>query len=201
MLLLSPPPPPLSVMRGPARMVPWVTSVSLYGTLFVGGDLVYQGVSPTDDVDWTRTRNVALVAFGFHGNFSFFWMRLLERRFPGNTFRMVARKLLLDQTVAAPLANTVFYTGLWRGGRPGGVWGGSTTSGRGGGYQWRLDLRSRGRQRITWPKSPELLGRFVLGTNFQRSLVIQSRTLKGKRGGMWAFTEFHSQGVGLFLFF
>ncbi|XP_056892793.1 mpv17-like protein [Takifugu flavidus] len=94
------------------RRFPWVTNVTLYGCLFAGGDLVHQWFSPRENIDWTHTRNVALIAFGFHGNFSFFWMRFLERRFPGNSYRMVLRKLLLDQTVAAPLANTVFYTGL-----------------------------------------------------------------------------------------
>lgn len=64
-------------------------------------------------MDWSHTRNVALIAFSFHGNFNFFWMRFLERRFPGNSARMVMRKLLLDQTTAAPLATSVFYTGRW----------------------------------------------------------------------------------------
>lgn len=93
------------------RRFPWVSNVTLYGCLFAGGDLVHQRWSRRENVDWTHTRNVALIAFGFHGNFSFFWMRLLERKFPGNSYRVVLKKLLLDQAVAAPLANTVFYTG------------------------------------------------------------------------------------------
>ncbi|TNN57985.1 Mpv17-like protein [Liparis tanakae] len=39
-------------------------------------------------------------------------MRFLERRFPGNSVRMVLRKLLMDQSIAAPLATSVFYTGV-----------------------------------------------------------------------------------------
>uniref|UniRef100_A0AAQ5ZCV6 MPV17 mitochondrial inner membrane protein like n=1 Tax=Amphiprion ocellaris TaxID=80972 RepID=A0AAQ5ZCV6_AMPOC len=95
------------------RRFPWVTNVTLYGCLFAGGDFVHQWFSRREKMDWSHTRNVAVVAFSFHGNFNFFWMRFLERRFPGNSYRMVLRKLLLDQTTAAPLATTVFYTGRW----------------------------------------------------------------------------------------
>lgn len=94
------------------RRFPWVTNVTLYGSLFAGGDFVHQWFSRKEKVDWTHTRNVAVVAFSFHGNFNFFWMRFLERRFPGNSFGMVMRKLFLDQTTAAPLATSVFYTGV-----------------------------------------------------------------------------------------
>lgn len=92
---------------------PWVTNVTLYGSLFAGGDFVHQWFSRREKIDWSHTRNVALIAFSFHGNFNFFWMRFLERRFPGNSAGMVMRKLLLDQTTAAPLATSVFYTGRW----------------------------------------------------------------------------------------
>ncbi|XP_070710426.1 uncharacterized protein [Pempheris klunzingeri] len=94
------------------RRFPWVTNVTLYGCLFAGGDFVHQWFSRKDKMDWSHTRNVAVVAFSFHGNFNFFWMRFLERRFPGNSIGMVARKLILDQTTAAPLATSVFYTGV-----------------------------------------------------------------------------------------
>ncbi|XP_061686703.1 mpv17-like protein isoform X3 [Syngnathoides biaculeatus] len=94
------------------RRFPWVTNVTLYGCLFAGGDFVHQWFSQRDRMDWSHTRNVAVVAFSFHGNFNFFWMRFLERRFPGNSAAMVLRKLVLDQTAAAPLATSVFYTGV-----------------------------------------------------------------------------------------
>uniref|UniRef100_A0A667ZQ11 MPV17 mitochondrial inner membrane protein like n=1 Tax=Myripristis murdjan TaxID=586833 RepID=A0A667ZQ11_9TELE len=94
------------------RRFPWATNVTLYGCLFAGGDFVHQWFSRKEEMDWRHTRNVAVVAFSFHGNFNFFWMRFLERRFPGNSAGMVLRKLLLDQTTAAPLATSVFYTGV-----------------------------------------------------------------------------------------
>ncbi|XP_051562606.1 mpv17-like protein [Myxocyprinus asiaticus] len=96
----------------PVRRFPWATNVTLYGCLFAGGDFVHQCFSRKEHIDWRHTRNVAVVAFSFHGNFNFFWMRFLERRLPGNALRMVLRKLLLDQTLAAPLAISAFYTGV-----------------------------------------------------------------------------------------
>lgn len=93
------------------RRFPWFVNVTLYGCLFAGGDVVHQRLSRRDEMDWNQTRNVAVIAFSFHGNFSFFWMRFLERRFPGNSAGMVMKKLFLDQAAAAPLVTTVFYTG------------------------------------------------------------------------------------------
>ncbi|XP_041085221.1 mpv17-like protein [Polyodon spathula] len=94
------------------RRFPWVTNVTLYGCLFASGDLVHQCFTRRRDLDWRQTRNVAVVAFSFHGNFSYLWMRGLERCFPGRAVSMVLKKVLLDQTVAAPLATSVFYTGV-----------------------------------------------------------------------------------------
>uniref|UniRef100_A0AAY3ZY67 Uncharacterized protein n=1 Tax=Denticeps clupeoides TaxID=299321 RepID=A0AAY3ZY67_9TELE len=94
------------------KRFPWATNVTLYGCLFAAGDVVHQCASTAERFEWKQTRNVAVVAFGFHGNFNFFWMRFLERRFPGKSVGMVLRKLLLDQAAAAPLATSVFYTGI-----------------------------------------------------------------------------------------
>ncbi|CAL8332533.1 unnamed protein product [Merluccius merluccius] len=102
----------LNVLLRPIKRFPWVTNVTLYGCLFAGGDFVHQWLTRRADLDWSHTRNVAVIAFSFHGNFNFFWMRFLERRFPGRSVRMVLSKVLLDQTAAAPLATTVFYTGM-----------------------------------------------------------------------------------------
>ncbi|XP_017308079.1 mpv17-like protein [Ictalurus punctatus] len=96
------------------KVFPWLTNVSLYGCLFAGGDLLHQRVTHQDgtELDWKRTRNVALVAFCFHGNWNYFWLRALERRFPGRSLGMVLSKLALDQSFASPLATSVFYTGV-----------------------------------------------------------------------------------------
>ncbi|XP_035253203.1 mpv17-like protein [Anguilla rostrata] len=94
------------------KRFPWIANVTLYGCLFAGGDLAHQCIAQREEIDWNHTRNVAVVAFSFHGNFNYFWLRGLERRFPGRSASMLLRKLLLDQTIASPLATSVFYTGV-----------------------------------------------------------------------------------------
>ncbi|KAG5854421.1 mpv17-like protein isoform X1 [Anguilla rostrata] len=95
-----------------AKRFPWITNVSLFGCLFAGGDFVHQWFSRRDEMDWRQTGKVAVVAFSFHGNFNYFWMRGLERRFPGNSASMVLRKVILDQTISSPIATSAFYTGM-----------------------------------------------------------------------------------------
>ncbi|XP_028843723.1 mpv17-like protein [Denticeps clupeoides] len=95
-----------------AKCLPWVANVALYGCLFAGGDFAHQRISQREEMDWRHTRNVAVVAFCFHGNFNYFWLRALERRFPGRSAGMILRKLILDQSFASPLATSVFYTGV-----------------------------------------------------------------------------------------
>lgn len=100
-----------AVLKEAAKRFPWLANVTLYGCLFAGGDLVHQLIAQKERLDWRHTRNVAIVAISFHGNFNYFWLRALERRFPGKSAGMVFRKLLLDQSFASPLATSVFYTG------------------------------------------------------------------------------------------
>ncbi|XP_060724719.1 bMERB domain-containing protein 1 isoform X3 [Tachysurus vachellii] len=100
-------------MRNPIRRYPWLTNVTLYSGLYAGGDLMQQYLSNKNNgkIDWRRTRNVAIVAFCFNGNFNFFWMRFLERKLPGSSVSTVLRKLAMDQTISLPLAISAFYTG------------------------------------------------------------------------------------------
>lgn len=102
-----------AVLKEAAKRFPWLANVTLYGCLFAGGDLAHQLIAQKECMDWRHTRNVAIVAISFHGNFNYFWLRALERRFPGKSAGMVFRKLLLDQSFASPLATSVFYTGKW----------------------------------------------------------------------------------------
>lgn len=103
-----------AVLKEAVKRFPWLANVTLYGCLFAGGDLAHQLIAQKERIDWSHTRNVAIVAISFHGNFNYFWLRALERRFPGKSVGMVFRKLLLDQSFASPLATSVFYTGRIR---------------------------------------------------------------------------------------
>lgn len=102
-----------ALLRG-VRRFPWLCNVLLYGGLFAAGDAAQQllrGQPP----DWAQTRRVALVALAFHGNFSYVWLRALERALPGRRPPAVLGKVLCDQLLGAPVAVLAFYTGECRG--------------------------------------------------------------------------------------
>ncbi|XP_054848181.1 mpv17-like protein [Eublepharis macularius] len=94
-----------------ARRAPWPCNVLLYGALFAAGDAAQQRLRG-GPADWGQTRRVALVALAFHGNFSYAWLRALERLLPGRAPPAVLAKVLCDQLVGAPVAVLAFYTGM-----------------------------------------------------------------------------------------
>ncbi|KAG8569693.1 hypothetical protein GDO81_014522 [Engystomops pustulosus] len=93
---------------------PWVTNVTIYGSLFASADVVQQKLSkgPNEPLDWKQTAKVGIVGFCFHANFNFFWLRFIERVFPGSAPKNVIRKVACDQLLAAPITISAFYTGL-----------------------------------------------------------------------------------------
>ncbi|XP_015284391.1 PREDICTED: mpv17-like protein, partial [Gekko japonicus] len=95
-----------------ARRSPWPCNLLLYGGLFAAGDAAQQRLrrGPGSAADWRQTRHVALVALTFHGNFSYVWLRGLERLLPGRAPLAVLAKVLCDQLVGAPVAVLAFYT-------------------------------------------------------------------------------------------
>lgn len=103
-----------ALLRAGVRRFPWLCNVLLYGGLFTAGDAAQQlwrrrrGGQPPN---WAQTRRVALLALGFHGNFSYLWLRALERALPGRRPAAVLGKVLCDQLLGAPAAVFGFYTG------------------------------------------------------------------------------------------
>ncbi|XP_077106754.1 mpv17-like protein isoform X2 [Ranitomeya variabilis] len=93
---------------------PWATNVTIYGSLFASADAVQQRLSkgPDEQLDWKQTAKVGIVGFCFHANFNFFWLRFIERAFPGSAPKNVLRKVACDQLMAAPITISAFYTGL-----------------------------------------------------------------------------------------
>ncbi|NXW84655.1 MP17L protein, partial [Alopecoenas beccarii] len=104
-----------ALLRAGVRRFPWLCNVLLYGGLFTAGDAAQQlwrrrrGGQPPD---WAQTRRVALLALAFHGNFSYLWLRALERALPGRRPAAVLGKVLCDQLLGAPAAVFGFYTGM-----------------------------------------------------------------------------------------
>ncbi|KAF4791995.1 Mpv17-like protein [Turdus rufiventris] len=99
-----------ALLRG-VRRFPWLGNVLLYGGLFAAGDAAQQRLRGQPP-DWAQTRRVALVALAFHGNFSYVWLRALERALPGRRPPAVLGKVLCDQLLGAPVAVLAFYTGM-----------------------------------------------------------------------------------------
>lgn len=97
---------------------PYISNVLGYTTLFASADLIQQrvlGKKPaaegSSSIDWHQTVRVATVGFCFHANFNYHWLRWLERMLPGGGVKVVARKVVLDQLVGAPLTISAFYIG------------------------------------------------------------------------------------------
>ncbi|GAB0196673.1 mpv17-like protein [Grus japonensis] len=100
-----------ALLRGGVRRFPWLCNVLLYGGLFAAGDAAQQlWRRRRQPPDWAQTRRVALVALAFHGNFSYVWLRALERALPGRRPPAVLGKVLCDQLLGAPVAVLAFYT-------------------------------------------------------------------------------------------
>lgn len=127
-----------------AQRHPWPTNVVLYTTLFSAGDVLQQRLRG-GPADWRQTGRVATLAVTFQANFSYMWLRLLERALPGRTPRAILAKVVCDQMVGGPVALTIFYTGEGPGQGPGGQrWG----SGAGHGEEARVqDWGTAGRSR------------------------------------------------------
>ncbi|XP_004864961.1 mpv17-like protein isoform X2 [Heterocephalus glaber] len=94
-----------------ALRYPWPTNVLLYTGLFSAGDALQQRLRG-GPADWRQTRRVATLAVIFQGNFSYAWLRLLERALPGRAPRVVLAKVLCDQLLGGPIMLSAFYVGM-----------------------------------------------------------------------------------------
>ena len=78
--------------------------------LYTVGDLCQQKIEGREKVDWARTARMAILGFCL-GPVNHYWYQSLDRFLPGTTIRLVAQKVLWDQTVMAPFCSSVFYIG------------------------------------------------------------------------------------------
>eukprot|EP00731_Ephydatia_muelleri_P018038 Em0011g78a len=89
------------------------TSTGVSAVIELIGDYLEQkveGVSPYDTGRGIRMTTTAIVA----GPPYYFWYRMLDRRFPGRTGKIIFKKVLLDQTVLSPIMIVAFYVGMCR---------------------------------------------------------------------------------------
>ncbi|XP_048408525.1 mpv17-like protein isoform X3 [Stegostoma tigrinum] len=102
----------LKFLLAQVRRFPWVTNVVWYSSIFTAGDLAQQKLLRKEKVDLKQTRNVALLAFSFHGNLFYMWLKVMEHVFPGTAPSNVLRKVVCDQLVVTPTGISGFYIGM-----------------------------------------------------------------------------------------
>lgn len=88
-----------------------VTNTAVSGVLDGLGDYMQQRIferAPTND--WHRTRRMAVMGF-ILGPFDHFWYKMLDRRLPLKTARVIAVKVLLDELVMGTFTIAAFFTG------------------------------------------------------------------------------------------
>lgn len=78
--------------------------------LYTIGDLLQQRIEGSEKVDWKRTGRMATLGFCM-GPLNHSWYLFLDRLILGAGVRMVAKKVLADQLVMAPVCCSVFYIG------------------------------------------------------------------------------------------
>ncbi|XP_067912339.1 mpv17-like protein isoform X3 [Heterodontus francisci] len=100
------------VLRSQARRFPWICNVAWYSCIFAAGDLAQQSLLKEEKVDFKQTRNAALLALGFHGNFVYLWMKAVENVFPGTAAGTILWKVVCDQLVVTPTGISAFYIGM-----------------------------------------------------------------------------------------
>ncbi|CAG9808500.1 unnamed protein product [Chironomus riparius] len=79
------------------------------------GDIIEQNLEiyrkEIHKYDIIRSRNMAASGLTV-GVFCHFWYKVLDSRMPGRTFKMVMKKVLVDQMVASPIVIALFFVTL-----------------------------------------------------------------------------------------
>ena len=86
------------------------TSTGVSAVIELIGDYLEQKVervSPYDTGRGIRMTTTAVVA----GPPYYFWYRMLDKRLPGRTSKIIFKKVLLDQTILSPIMIVAFYVG------------------------------------------------------------------------------------------
>ena len=88
-----------------------LTNTAVSGVLDGLGDYMQQGIFERAATnDWGRTRRMAAMGFML-GPLDHYWYRMLDRRLPMKTAKVIAIKVLLDELVMGTFTIAVFFTG------------------------------------------------------------------------------------------
>jgi protein Mpv17 len=64
-----------------------------------------------EKLDGLRTRNMAASGLVV-GAFCHYWYKVLDKRVPGRSFKIVTKKVLIDQLIASPIVISLFFVTL-----------------------------------------------------------------------------------------
>lgn len=84
--------------------------MATYATLWTISDSVEQKfISKKEQMDYKKSVRMVTVGTFVVAPLVFTWMFLAERMFPGRAIKTVAKKMITDQVVFAPVAISTFY--------------------------------------------------------------------------------------------
>lgn len=85
-------------------------TMATYATLWTISDSVEQKfISKKEQMDYKKSVRMVTVGTFVVAPLVFTWMFLAERMFPGRAIKTVAKKMITDQVVFAPVAISTFY--------------------------------------------------------------------------------------------
>lgn len=85
-------------------------TMATYATLWTIADLIEQKfICKKQQLDRQKSLRMFTVGTFVMAPMVFSWMFLVERAFPGRTFKTVAKKMVAGQAVFAPFAISTFY--------------------------------------------------------------------------------------------
>ena len=87
-----------------------LTNTVVSGVLEGLGDFLQQKLEGKQNNDWQRTKRMTIMGL-ILGPPEHYWFRLLDKRFPGRSPTIVAKKVFLDETVNGVFFLAVFFIG------------------------------------------------------------------------------------------
>ncbi|KAK6629167.1 hypothetical protein RUM43_002984 [Polyplax serrata] len=95
----------------------FLTNTLSSGLLMCAGDLIQQEIEHVrydkhkNSFDWRRNLHMGIVGT-LLGPFAHFFYQVLDKFIPGNKLTSIAKKIVLDQTIASPVCILIFFFGM-----------------------------------------------------------------------------------------
>lgn len=74
------------------------------------GDYLEQHVERATEIDWERTKRMAIMGLAF-GPMGHYWYKYLDIKLPGTAIATVVKKIVLDEAVLGTASIVIFFVG------------------------------------------------------------------------------------------